>query len=190
MTIASERLLRNFTRTRVKEDSIRLERLSADKFDEDNTTSLIDHLKYKMEHDLDIEVPVADNEDEMSDIDEDERVLKLQMSKEQAAKTTSALESIIKTQPTAMRLCLGALVNYLHDFGLDTLFYLDCNFRHFTHVDFMKIDGTALSNLELLRNQSNNTERGSLLWVLDHTSTMFGRRLLINWIKQPLIDRK
>lgn len=189
MTLASERLLRNFTRTRVKEDSIRLERLAAEKYDEDNAASLIEHLKYKMEHDLEIEVPVAANADEMSDV-EDDNVLKLQMSKEQAAKTMSALESILKTQAAPMKLCLGALVNYLHDFGLDTLFYLDCNFRHFTHVDFMKIDGTALSNLELLRNQSNNTERGSLLWVLDHTSTMFGRRLLINWIKQPLIDNK
>ncbi len=174
----------------MKEDSIRLERLSAEKFDEDNATSLIEHLKYKMEHDLEIEVPVAIDEDEMSDVEDEDKVLKLQMSREQAAKTTTALESILKSQPAPMKLCLGALVNYLHDFGLDTLFYLDCNFRHFTHVDFMKIDGTALSNLELLRNQSNNTERGSLLWVLDHTSTMFGRRLLINWIKQPLIDSK
>jgi DNA mismatch repair protein MSH3 len=52
----------------------------------------------------------------------------------------------------------------------------------------MKIDSNTLNNLELLRNQANGQEKGSLLWILDHTQTPFGRRLLVNWIKQPLIN--
>uniref|UniRef100_A0A3B5LWX3 DNA mismatch repair protein MSH3 n=1 Tax=Xiphophorus couchianus TaxID=32473 RepID=A0A3B5LWX3_9TELE len=41
-------------------------------------------------------------------------------------------------------------------------------------------------NLEkVLRNES---VRGSLLWVLDHTRTPFGRRLLRKWVSQPLTE--
>ena len=34
--------------------------------------------------------------------------------------------------------------------------------------------------------QTDRTERGSLFWVLNHTLTSFGRRLLGKWISYPL----
>jgi DNA mismatch repair ATPase MutS len=103
-------------------------------------------------------------------------------------RVVDSLRHIMSTQPLALKVCLGALLAYLKDFGLDILFKLDCNFRPFVNRNHMKLDGNTLNNLELLRNQSNAQERGSLLWILDHTHTPFGKRLLINWIKQPLID--
>lgn len=52
---------------------------------------------------------------------------------------------------------------------------------------FMEIDYTARRNLELTETMRSKEKRGSLLWVLDHTSTSMGRRLLKSYIEQPLV---
>lgn len=52
---------------------------------------------------------------------------------------------------------------------------------------FMEIDYTARRNLELTETMRSKEKRGSLLWVLDHTSTSMGRRLLKSYIEQPLL---
>lgn len=44
--------------------------------------------------------------------------------------------------------------------------------------------------LEILRNNDDGGERGSLLWLMDHTKTPFGGRLLRNWVAHPLTDRR
>ena len=31
-------------------------------------------------------------------------------------------------------------------------------------------------------------KKGSLLWVLDHTKTAMGKRLIRSWIEQPLVN--
>lgn len=36
--------------------------------------------------------------------------------------------------------------------------------------------------------QTDGGVKGSLLWVLDHTCTPFGRRLMRKWVSQPLTD--
>lgn len=36
--------------------------------------------------------------------------------------------------------------------------------------------------------QTDGGVKGSLLWVLDHTYTPFGRRLMRKWVSQPLTD--
>lgn len=42
------------------------------------------------------------------------------------------------------------------------------------------------SQLEVLRSSENGEERGSLLWLLDHTVTPMGGRLLRHWVAHPL----
>ena len=42
------------------------------------------------------------------------------------------------------------------------------------------------SQLEVLRNSEDGGERGSLLWLLDHTRTPMGGRLLRHWTAHPL----
>lgn len=49
----------------------------------------------------------------------------------------------------------------------------------------MRLDGSAISHLEVLRSSSGSTQ-GSLLGVLDTCSTNGGRRLLRGWLCQPL----
>ena len=58
-----------------------------------------------------------------------------------------------------------------------------------THKDnsFMGLDLTARRNLELTETMRNKEKRGTLLWVLDHTKTSMGKRLLKTFIEQPLI---
>ncbi len=51
---------------------------------------------------------------------------------------------------------------------------------------YMGLDLNARRNLELTETLRNKEKRGSLLWVLDSTRTSMGRRLLKNWIEQPL----
>ena len=53
---------------------------------------------------------------------------------------------------------------------------------------FMQIGNTARVNLELLETIQNREKKGSLLWVLDKTSTPMGKRLLRKYIEQPLIN--
>ena len=50
----------------------------------------------------------------------------------------------------------------------------------------MGLDLNARRNLELTETLRNKEKKGSLLWVLDSTKTAMGRRMLKNWIEQPL----
>lgn len=52
---------------------------------------------------------------------------------------------------------------------------------------FMELDLTARRNLELTETMRSKEKKGSLLWVLDHTRTSMGKRLLKSYIEQPLI---
>ena len=51
---------------------------------------------------------------------------------------------------------------------------------------FMGLDLNARRNLELTETMRNKEKKGSLMWVLDSTQTSMGRRMLKNWIEQPL----
>ena len=51
----------------------------------------------------------------------------------------------------------------------------------------MGLDLTARRNLELTETMRNKEKKGSLLWVLDHTHTSMGKRLLRSYIEQPLV---
>lgn len=46
---------------------------------------------------------------------------------------------------------------------------------------------TVCDSLEIFRNTTDYTERGSLLWLLDNCRTAFGRRQLRRWIGHPLV---
>ena len=66
------------------------------------------------------------------------------------------------------------------------------NVSRFTAIEilsgdyFMGLDLNSRRNLELTETMRSKEKKGSLLWVLDSTETSMGRRLLKNWIEQPL----
>uniref|UniRef100_A0A8C4KYW6 DNA mismatch repair protein MSH3 n=1 Tax=Equus asinus TaxID=9793 RepID=A0A8C4KYW6_EQUAS len=83
---------------------------------------------------------------------------------------------------------LAAIIRYLKDFNLEKVLSKPKNFKQFSgEMEFMTINGTTLRNLEILQNQTDMKTKGSLLWVLDHTKTAFGRRKLKKWVTQPLL---
>ena len=53
---------------------------------------------------------------------------------------------------------------------------------------YMTIDNIARRNLEITETLRERNKKGSLLWVLDKTSTSMGGRLLRKWIEEPLLD--
>lgn len=63
-------------------------------------------------------------------------------------------------------------------------------FRSITQHDseqVMILGYTARNNLEITKTLRNGDKKGSLLWVLDHTKTSMGKRMLKSCIEQPLI---
>ena len=66
--------------------------------------------------------------------------------------------------------------------------------EHIQHINlynlqkYMSLDITARRNLELVERQHDKAKRGTLLWVLDKTSTSMGGRALRKWIGEPLLD--
>jgi len=80
---------------------------------------------------------------------------------------------------------LGALLSYLHETQKSDLSHLRA-IRYYTDGEFMELDPTARRNLELCETLRGKEKRGSLLWVLDHTKTPMGGRLLRFWLERPL----
>ena len=55
---------------------------------------------------------------------------------------------------------------------------------------YMALDVSARRNLELTDRMRDKSKKGTLLWVLDKTSTSMGGRMLRRWINDPLVDVK
>ena len=63
------------------------------------------------------------------------------------------------------------------------------NTIHFyTMNKYMSLDISARRNLEITEKMRDKSKKGTLLWVLDKTSTAMGGRHLRRWINDPLID--
>ena len=92
----------------------------------------------------------------------------------------------LDTRPEVVR-AIGALLGYLkrtQRTGIERMSSIDL----YAGVQFMHLDLNARRNLELLETMRNKEKRGSLLWVLDKTRTAMGKRLIRNWIEQPLLS--
>lgn len=86
-------------------------------------------------------------------------------------------------------ICLSAMISHLKEYGLEHIFDLTKYFQSFTTRQHMLINGSTLESLEVYRNATDHTERGSLFWALDKTLTRFGQRLLRRWVGRPLLDK-
>ena len=53
---------------------------------------------------------------------------------------------------------------------------------------YMALDINARRNLEITEKMRDKSKKGTLLWVLDKTSTSMGGRLLRRWLNDPLVD--
>ncbi|CAL51618.1 DNA mismatch repair protein MutS-like,N-terminal [Ostreococcus tauri] len=80
---------------------------------------------------------------------------------------------------------LRAGAKYLSDFGQADILQLDAAFRPLEGVNEMKLSPNVLRQLEVLTS-SAGAYKGSLLWLMNHTATAMGGRLLRHWVSHPL----
>lgn len=98
------------------------------------------------------------------------------------------LDKVLKL-PEAVTICLSTMIHHLTEYGLEHVLDLTKYFENFTTRSHMLLNGTTLESLEVYRNATDHSERGSLFWAIDKTQTRFGQRLLRKWVGRPLLDR-
>lgn len=79
----------------------------------------------------------------------------------------------------------GALMKYLNDTQKNALEHMTGITRYY-NKKYMILDHTARRNLELTETMRTRQKKGTLLDILDYTSTAMGGRMLRSFIEQPL----
>ena len=82
---------------------------------------------------------------------------------------------------------INGLIKYIEDTQKTKLEHIN-RITIYTITKYMSLDINARRNLELTEKMRDKAKKGTLLWVLDKTSTSMGGRLLRRWISDPLID--
>ena len=83
----------------------------------------------------------------------------------------------------------GALLRYLHETQKNSLEHIR-TLRIAENGKTMLLDQNTRRNLELTESLRGERRKGTLLGLLDLTSTAMGGRLLRRWVEQPLLDEK
>ena len=81
----------------------------------------------------------------------------------------------------------NGLINYLNDTQKIKLEHIN-KINIYNTTRYMALDINTRRNLELTEKMRDKSKKGTLLWVLDKTSTSMGGRQLRRWINDPLID--
>lgn len=81
----------------------------------------------------------------------------------------------------------GAIISYLRDTHKEVI----SNISHlsaYSVSDYMALEESTVTNLEVFQNATTRAVTGSLLGILDVTRTPMGARLLRRWLGQPLLN--
>ena len=84
---------------------------------------------------------------------------------------------------------INALITYLTETQKTNLDHIN-TIKTYSITQYMSLDVNARRNLELTEKMRDKSKKGTLLWVLDKTSTSMGGRLLRRWINDPLVEVK
>ncbi len=82
----------------------------------------------------------------------------------------------------------GAALNYLFSTRMTDLENINA-LNLYTGSQFMRLDLSAVRNLELFETMRTGDKKGSLLGVIDQTNTAMGKRMLRAFLEQPLVER-
>lgn len=82
---------------------------------------------------------------------------------------------------------INALVQYIEDTQKTSLNHIN-KITIYNLSKYMALDINARRNLEITEKMRDKSKKGTLLWVLDKTSTSMGGRLLRRWLNDPLVD--
>ncbi len=83
----------------------------------------------------------------------------------------------------------GSLLDYLKETQRRELTHIR-QLKTYSLQEYMVLDAATRRNLELCETMRDKERKGTLLWVLDHTGTAMGGRMLRRFIEQPLIRAK
>lgn len=84
---------------------------------------------------------------------------------------------------------INGLLNYFNETQKVKLEHIN-KIKVYEVRKYMALDINARRSLELTERMRDKSKRGTLIWVLDKTSTSMGGRLLRRWINDPLLDLK
>jgi DNA mismatch repair protein MutS len=97
------------------------------------------------------------------------------------------VEGLGLTKQSEQISAIGGLLGYIEDTQKVELLHFT-NVESYNYDNFMVLDKFTRRNLELTETMRDGKKKGSVLWVLDKTSTSMGGRRLKKWIEQPLLD--
>ena len=101
----------------------------------------------------------------------------------------SQLTSLGLTERKEAACAAGALLKYLHETQKNSLEHIS-TLRFAENGRTMILDQNTRRNLELTESLRGDRRKGTLLGLIDKTSTAMGGRLLRTWVEQPLLDEK
>ena len=81
----------------------------------------------------------------------------------------------------------GATLGYLYRTQFSNVSAVS-RLNFYSQSQYMKLDVSAIRNLELFETMRGKAKKGSLLGVLDKTKTAMGKRLIRGWLEQPLLN--
>ena len=84
---------------------------------------------------------------------------------------------------------INALSSYISNTQMTDLSHIN-KIQIYSVSKYMSLDINARRNLEITEKLRDRSKKGTLLWVLDKTSTSMGGRLLRRWLNDPLIDEQ
>ena len=84
-------------------------------------------------------------------------------------------------------MAINGLAEYFTQTQMTSLEYIN-KITLYSISRYMSLDINARRNLEVTEKMRDKSKKGTLLWVLDKTSTSMGGRLLRRWLNDPLID--
>ena len=82
---------------------------------------------------------------------------------------------------------INALIEYIEQTQMTNLDHIN-KITIYQISKYMSLDINARRNLEITEKMRDKSKKGTLLWVLDKTSTSMGGRHLRRWLNDPLID--
>ena len=98
-----------------------------------------------------------------------------------------SVENLGIEKNSAISAAFGSIMEYLYETGVNGQISVN-DINIYTDNQYMRLDITAVRNLELCETMRSKAKKGSLLWVLDKTKTAMGKRLIRNWVSQPLLS--
>lgn len=82
---------------------------------------------------------------------------------------------------------VASLLDYMHKTVMQDIKHVS-KLTRLDVSDRLRLDASAMRNLEIVRNVRDGSKKDTLFDVLDRTRTPMGTRLLRKWLESPLID--